>query len=59
MIAILNWLFQLVTGAIIGLFIAIIIVEFLVGCGESYVDAEGVRHWYKCVVIPFNPEGDV
>ena len=37
--------------AMIGI-MALIAVEWAVGCGESYVDANGVRHINECVVIP-------
>jgi hypothetical protein len=30
---------------------AVILLEWLVGCGESYVDASGIRHLYECVFI--------
>ena len=33
-------------------FIAIVVIEWMAGCGESYVDANGVRHQYECVFIP-------
>ncbi len=26
-----------------------IILEYAVGCGESYIDAEGQRHYYECL----------
>jgi hypothetical protein len=32
-------------------FMAAILVEWLVGCGESYIDAQGVRHQNDCVFI--------
>ena len=34
-----------------GLF-AVLIVEWMAGCGETYIDANGVRHQYECVFIP-------
>lgn len=30
----------------------ILIVEWAAGCGESYIDAKGMRHQYECVFIP-------
>ena len=30
----------------------IIAVEWIAGCGETYVDAKGERHQYECVLIP-------
>jgi uncharacterized membrane protein YdbT with pleckstrin-like domain len=37
------------------LLMAIVILEWMVGCGESYVDAKGVRHINECIVIPQKP----
>lgn len=33
-------------------FMAVMVIEWLAGCGESYVDANGVRHQNECVFIP-------
>lgn len=33
-------------------FFAVLLIEWMAGCGESYVDANGVRHQYECVFIP-------
>ncbi|MDV7391947.1 hypothetical protein RZS08_11355, partial [Arthrospira platensis SPKY1] len=33
-------------------FIAVVVIEWMAGCGESYVDANGVRHINECVFIP-------
>jgi hypothetical protein len=41
-------------GAVYGAFVSILAVaamEWVAGCGESYVDANGVRHINECVVI--------
>lgn len=44
---------------IVAMVLQLVFIEWMVGCGESYVDANGVRHWYECVFLNFNPEGDV
>jgi hypothetical protein len=31
---------------------AVVVIEWMAGCGESYVDANGVRHQHECVFIP-------
>lgn len=31
---------------------AVLLIEWLAGCGETYVDAKGERHAYECVLIP-------
>jgi len=33
-----------------GLF-ALMMIEWAVGCGETYVDAQGQRHQYECAFI--------
>lgn len=33
-------------------FTSIMLIEWLAGCGESYIDANGVRHINECVFIP-------
>ena len=46
-----------VVALILAVVVQLIFIEWMVGCGESYVDADGVRHWYECVFLNFNPEG--
>lgn len=31
---------------------AVLLIEWFAGCGETYIDANGVRHAYECVFIP-------
>ena len=33
----------------------LVILEWIGGCGETYVDAYGVRHQYECIIIPQKP----
>ena len=49
----------IVLALIVTIILQLVFIEWIVGCGESYVDANGVRHWYECVFLNFNPEGDV
>lgn len=30
---------------------AIMFIEWMAGCGESYIDAKGVRHLNECIII--------
>ena len=46
-----------VVALILAVVLQLIFIEWMVGCGESYVDADGVRHWYECVFLNFNPKG--
>ena len=43
-------LFILTTVALL-----ILVIEWMSGCGETYVDAYGVRHQYECIIIPQKP----
>ena len=29
----------------------VVTIEWIVGCGESYVDSKGVRLYYECVFV--------
>lgn len=56
--SILNFLLS--TAAIV-LFVAlctVVMIEWMSGCGETYVDAKGERHAYECVFIPQPSETD-
>ena len=39
------------TLLIVGTF-AVLLIEWMAGCGETYIDANGIRHQYECVFIP-------
>lgn len=49
----LKWLGTAIFMLIFGMAMAVITIEWFAGCGESYVDANGVRHLNECVFIPF------
>jgi hypothetical protein len=36
---------------VIGVTLALFIVEWAVGCGESYTDSKGVTHQQTCVFV--------
>jgi len=42
---------------VVAIVLAVLLVEWMAGCGETYVDANGVRHQYECVFIP-QPKGE-
>lgn len=45
------WLLQAAIGlAMLGLFL-LMVMEWAAGCGETYVDAKGVRHQNQCLFI--------
>lgn len=48
----MRFLLNLIGLVIIAAGLTVFAVEFIVGCGETYVDAKGERHQYECVFIP-------
>jgi hypothetical protein len=46
---------MLLLDALIGFifmgFLVFMALEWAAGCGETYVDSEGVRHQYECLFI--------
>lgn len=55
--AFLQWLLTTTIIVLLGIGSAMLLVEWAAGCGESYVDAYGVRHQYECVFIPNTNQG--
>ena len=40
----------LFTG-LLGVFFAFMLMEWMAGCGETYVDAKGIRHANECIFL--------
>ena len=38
-------------ATVFGVFLAVLFAEWLVGCGETYVDSKGIRHQHECLFI--------
>ncbi len=36
---------------LIGTALAILLMEWFVGCGETYIDSKGKRHKYACMFL--------
>jgi len=53
---IIEWTVSAVTMVIFGAGLAVITIEWMAGCGESYTDAYGKRHMNECVFINFPPK---
>jgi len=51
-----DWVLSAVLMLAFCIFMAVIAIEWMAGCGESYIDAKGVRHLYECVFINFPPK---
>ena len=44
-------IFPIVVFVLFGVLLTLLLAEWLVGCGESYVDANGVRHINPCIIV--------
>jgi hypothetical protein len=42
---------SVILAVVIGLALAVLLVEWMSGCGESYYDSRGVSHQLPCVFI--------
>jgi len=42
-------IYTLLGALAMGLIVAVLLTEWMAGCGESYVDSKGVTHLDKCV----------
>ena len=51
---VVNFLFSALLMVLFAGGLAILLIEWMAGCGESYIDAKGERHQYECVFIPNN-----
>ena len=50
--AIALWILQGIIGAVFVLCGALMLAEWFAGCGETYIDANGVRHNHQCIFLP-------
>lgn len=53
---VINYTLALLLFLMAGIFLGVIVIEWMAGCGESYVDANGVRHQYECVFLTLHNE---
>ena len=51
-----DWAVAAVTMVVFAAMMAVVTIEWMAGCGESYVDANGKRHLNECVFINFPPK---
>jgi hypothetical protein len=42
---------NLALASLIGIALALLIMEWMVGCGETYIDSKGDRHKYACLFL--------
>lgn len=48
---VLSAIAMFVFTSLFGIFLAFMLLEWLAGCGETYVDSKGVRHANECVFL--------
>jgi len=41
-----------ITMVVFAVCLAVLVIEWFAGCGETYIDANGERHAFECVFIP-------
>ncbi len=54
---VLSFIGSLMAAVIFAGFLVIAIMEWMAGCGETYVDANGVRHQHECLFLTIHNEG--
>ena len=42
---------QVTLAIVIGSIMAVLFIEWMAGCGESYIDAKGISHANECVLL--------
>jgi hypothetical protein len=46
-----GWILDISVMLLVSSLILFVVLEWAVGCGETYVDANGVTHKYECLFI--------
>lgn len=47
----LKILAQVILTLVFLIFFAVIFAEWFVGCGETYIDSKGRRHFHECLFL--------
>ncbi len=47
----LEWVGGAVLTVLFAGLLAVMFIEWMAGCGESYIDSKGVRHANECIII--------
>jgi len=45
------WLLKGLMGLVMMGFLVFMLLEWSAGCGETYIDAKGIRHQHECLFI--------
>ena len=51
-----RWVLSALLMLVFCIFMAVVVIEWMAGCGESYTDANGKIHLNECVFINFPPK---
>ena len=51
-----DWVLSALLMLAFCVFMAVIVIEWMAGCGDYYIDAKGVRHLNECIFINFPPK---
>jgi hypothetical protein len=46
-----RWLSYVISVTVIGVLMAVFLLEWMAGCGETYTDSKGVQHANECLFI--------
>jgi len=46
-----RWASYVISATVIGVLMAVFLLEWMAGCGETYIDAKGVQNVNECVFI--------
>jgi len=46
-----GWILDISVAILVSGLIVFVVLEWAAGCGETYVDADGVTHQYECLFI--------
>jgi hypothetical protein len=47
----MKWLLHAALALAIGVAVAVLLAEWMVGCGETYIDSKGVSHKHACLFL--------
>jgi hypothetical protein len=48
---VLRWLAYVTAATVIAVLMAVFLLEWMAGCGETYTDSKGVQHANECLFI--------
>ena len=48
---VLRWLATVAVVTACAVVFAVVVLDWMVGCGETYIDAKGERHEHECLFI--------